>query len=653
MTEQYGDSPALKLINELGLKWKPVDKDQIELETCFHCGKTGYGHMYVTIYPSTSEYKNRDGLFTCHRCGHSGNYSGLPGYKPANIVAERQSKTRDPLPDVEACHKALLNDEDALEYLMVERGWSLDIIQKQKLGLTTTHFRETGEARALVFPYLVNQQAIWAKYRTLPSMPFSENNVPKAFSCPPGYDTVLYNSECLRDGLQAVVLVEGEADCVTALDRGITGICGVPGANNKKAEWISELDRSGVQKVYLCYDNDKVGQTAARSLANRIGIERCYKLVVPDGKDLNEWFAHKGGTLAAFEALKANAKQFDVDGVATGTDAVQEFLDDLKGKGSIDPKYKTPWSSVNLMVGFEEGDVIDILAPEKVGKTTLGLNLMEHMVASYGEDGVIICLEMTRARMARKWISLLSGVADNIPRTPEESIALTLDFLAAADMVQKRVAEREGKLYFCYPQYKSVDDIYSLIRDCIRRYGVKWVMVDNLQRLCDTTIGSKNRTQHLSEISKVTSQITKDYKIKMIRIIQPHRILPGKMVTTDNTDGSSQIGKDCDVTFTAHRDRIEEGSLEEFQAVGYVQGEGTFSNKMKLSVGLSRYSGGGYTTLDYDGARSKVSEFNLSAINQMVSNATKDVGYANQLRNLNIAVKPAVQGVPEAAEIRL
>jgi replicative DNA helicase len=200
---------------------------------------------------------------------------------------------------------------------------------------------------------------------------------------------------------------------------------------------------------------------------------------------------------------------------------------------------------------------------------------------------------------------------------------------------------REGRLYFCYPQYKSVDDIYKLLRDCIRRYGVKWIVLDNLQRLCDTTIGGKNRTQHLSEISKVTSQIAKDHKIQMIRILQPHRVGEGRMVNTDNVDGSSQIAKDCDSMITIHRDRMEAGSLEEFKAVGYVQGDGTCTNKMKVTVGLSRYSAGGYTTLDYDGARSRVTEFNLSHIAEIVKESTRDVGYTNQLRNLNIVPNPA------------
>ena len=38
-------------------------------------------------------------------------------------------------------------------------------------------------------------------------------------------------------------------------------------------------------------------------------------------------------------------------------------------------------------MGWEDGDILDIGAREKIGKTTFGLNLLDHMVKTYGEDG--------------------------------------------------------------------------------------------------------------------------------------------------------------------------------------------------------------------------------------------------------------------------
>lgn len=625
-------SPALQFIQSRGWDWKHATAPNIELETCPLCKKSGYGHCYMEIHGPADERKNRDGLFSCHKCGKSGNLYSLkqslgidapiPGVESRKDWSASAAEA-EPLPDIDACHQALLEDEAAMDYLINGRGFSPETIAERKIGIVPKrYFKETGEVKALVYPYLVNGNCVFVRFRTLPTMPLSDNKVPKAFSSPRGWDVPLYNQEVLRQGMTEVVMVEGEANAIAAMDHGIVNVCGVPGANTKKAEWIEVLDSLSLEKTYICYDKEKskVGQRAAQALASRIGVERCWKITLPDfdvetdegekrkGKDLNEWFVWGGGTVEAFEELKKEAVQFDVDGVASSKDAVDEFEEMLLGNG-IEPMYKSPWQDLNNIVGFDPGDVIDVLAPEKVGKTTFVLNMLEFIVNNYEESAAFICLEMTRAKMARKWISHLAQIADNIPKSAAEAEALKQAFLKAIPLVKDKAANREGDLLFCYPRYSSVDEIYQLMIQIIRRYGVKWIAIDNIQRLADTTPrGKKSRTEHLSEISKKLSQIAKDYDVQMIRILQPHRIEKGGMVSTDNVDGSSQIAKDCDCMITLHRDRADGVTSEMVKTLGHVESEVAFSPTMLVTVGLSRYSSGGYTTLVYDGARSTVNE---------------------------------------------
>src|ERR1700677_5304946 len=138
--------------------------------------------------------------------------------------------------------------------------------------------------------------------------------------------------------------------------------------------------------------------------------------------------------------------------------------------------------------------------------------MVEHMVNQYGDDGIFICLEMTRAKMARKWLAHVAQIDDNnVGLDDEDAEALKQKFLHAIPEVQAMVTNRPGELYFCSPTYRSMDDLYNLIRQVIRRYGVKWVVFDNIQRAADTTSQAKgaNRSEHLSQISKVLSQIAK------------------------------------------------------------------------------------------------------------------------------------------------
>lgn len=656
--ESFQGSPTLQLVQSQGWNFK-ISGSNIILEHCVWCQKPD--HMYLEIHGALDGQQQRDGLFMCQRCGASGNLYKLKqklGLAIAGVSSTKEwaasKQETEQLPDVDACHQALMDDEQALDYLCNIRGFSLDIIQRQKIGLTKHYFKATGkDTKALVYPYLVNDNIVWAKFRTLPD-PSDLKKVPKDFTSPKGWDSTLYNINALQEGCKEITLVEGEANVIAALDKDIDGICGVPGANSKKADWIDKLDN--VEKVYICYDKDtskksnKAGQKAAQAMASRIGIQKCYKIVLPDftivtedgserlGKDLNEWFVHGGGTKEEWEKLKENAQLFDVDGVASEKDALDEFMEELEGHGAGS---KYVWPLIADIAQFDEGDVIDILAPEKIGKTTLGLNLMEYMVDTYGEDGIIICTEMTRAKLARKWVSHKAQIADNQPKNPDEAAALTYQFKEVIPQLKEMAASREGNLYFCYPKYKTMDDVYKLIIDCIRRYGVKWIMVDNLQRLCDTTIGSRNRTQWLSEISKTLQQIAKDYGVQLVRILQPHRIGEGKLATSDSVDGASQVGKDCDWMLVANRNRIGEVTKKTFEQGGFIQSDCTFGPEMLLTCGLARYGAGGTTTLYYNGATSTVHKLTEGKIASMQAKANENVGYAAVKAALNM---PSAEG---------
>lgn len=660
--EELQSSTALQVIVSQGLNWRQGVGPNIEVEKCVMCGHDGY-HFRLEVHAKDDEERSRDGLFSCIRCGKGGNLTVLkqklgitiPGVEGRKDWGS-QSKEAEPLPDVESCHAALMADEAALDYLVNGRGFSLDVIQKQKLGLKESRFfRETGKVRALVYPYLIGGNCVWAHYRSLPTMPLHENKVPKCFSSPAGWDSTLYNGEILLPGIPDLVMVEGEANCISAIDKGFTNIVGVPGANFKKAAWIETLDKLGLEKIYICYDGDKVGQRAAQVLASRIGIERCYKIVLPvfyvvtdqgverQGKDLNEWFSH-GGTAEAFELLKQGATLFDVEGVASSGDSVQELLDEINGKG-VQPKYTTQWPGLNKYVGFDDGDIIDVLAPGKIGKTTFALNMIEHMVNQYGEDGIIICLEMTKAKLARKWVAHVAQIADNnVGLDDEDAEALKQEFLTKIPQVMNMAANRPGELYFCAPTYKTMDDLYAIIRQIIRRYGVSWIVFDNIQLAADTTSSSKgsNRTEHMSQISKKLAQINKEFGTKMIRILQPKKVMPGKMVSSGDVDGSSQIEKDCDCMIVLDRQAQGEMSKEDFQQQGFVDEAQSFGPEMFVGVALSRYSSGGRTTLYIDGARSTIKNVPDEVIKKMAdekAHKMEHVGHEAQMKKLGIQPK--------------
>ena len=625
---ELSKSKAFKLVLSQGWNWQGPAGGQIQVETCPFCKKKDF-KLYIAV--SDPEESSRDGLFMCHHgtCQKTGNLRVLEealGLRIAGVDsraewAGKQDK-QDALPDADMCHANLLGDAEAMDYLLSVRGFSNEIITRQKLGLKDkVYFNKAGETRALVIPYLsVEGNVIYAKYRTLPP-------AEKDFSCPRGWDAELYNAPALHDECTEIIMVEGEADALSLMSHGVENVVGVPGAGVRKASWIEVLDRVN-PKVYIMYDTDQAGTKGAQELASRIGIEKCLKINLPKGvKDINAYF-QGGGTVEGFEDMKKHAVLFDVTGVTSSKDALQQLEDELNGKVDLAPTYVTPWPELNKLVGFEDGDVIDIVAPEKVGKTTFGLNLLDHMVKTYGEDGLLVCLEMTQARLARKWVSLVTNFEDKItePGTAESKAKLAELKLAVVN-AREIQRSRGADLYFAYPQLvKEPEDVFKLIRDCIRRYGVKWVMFDNVQRLCDDTLKNQgHRTVHMSQISKQFAKIAKDYRIKLIRILQPKRIEKGQIITTNDVDGSSQVAKDCDSMITMWRSVLGEMKKSEYEeeSVGFAETVQSFDPKTKLTVGLSRYSSGGSCYVYCDGARSQFRSYSEEQKAQLNANLQK------------------------------
>lgn len=655
--ESMQGSGALQLVLQQGWEWKTGTKPNIILSKCPYCTKTD--HCYMECHGSNSDTKQRDGLHICMKCGKSNNLYGLkqhlglitPGVASQKDWASSEKKA-DELPDVEGLHTALLNDSEALDYLVNIRGISLDTIKKCKLGLKEKHFfKSTGDVRALVIPYILNGNCIWAKYRTLPD-PNDLKKIPKDFNSPHGWDSTLFNVEILKEGMPEVILVEGEMDCICALDKGINNTCGVPGANIRKAEWVTKLDQ--VEKVFILYDNDKVGQKAAQELACRVGIEKCWKIVLPiftvttedgkirNGKDINEWFTSGSGSLEKFEVLKAKAVLFDVEGTKGIVDALDELTEEIEGKGA---GQKYIWPLIKDLVQFDEGDCIMLLGPEKSGKSVVGMNLVEYMVEEYQEVGAIVCLEMTRAKQARRWVCHKSGICDDLPKTVEDAQNLTAQFKDAIPKVKEIAANRQGDLLLCYPHYTTEEDIYKLIIDIIRRYGATWIMVDNLQLLCDTTIKGRNRTEHLSQLSKRLTKIGKDYGVQMVILLQPHRIGENQLATSNSVDGASQVAKDADVFLTINRSRTSEVTKDMLTQGAFIQTEGSFAPEMLMTCSLSRYSAGGSTTLYFNGATSTVHTLTEGKIAAMNDGASKGIGYQKQSEALNMPLKALKQAL--------
>lgn len=574
-----------------------LSDDHIILEFCPICNNSNW-KCYMRFTP------DKDGLWDCKVCGENGNLYQLMefnGDKMNNVMSMRDvalaGSERDPLPNVELCAKRLFEESEdtelpALEYL-VGRGFTIDVIERYKLGIENKFGK-----RWLVIPYFHKDKVVFAKYRSLPPDE-------KDFMSPKGYEAPLFNEDCLTQGMDELIFVEGEADTLALLSKGIENVVGVPGANVKKLVWINKLDRIAPKTMYLLYDNDEVGQNAAKAMAQRIGIDKVKSIVLPEftytdengeekpGKDINEWF-RAGNPVESLEALKAEAKFFHVDGVQSVAEIVNEIKKDILDNGSLEPKWVFRMESMRRLVGgFEEGDVCGLMAEGKVGKTSLAIQLLDELIEDYDESGFMFCQEMRPKRLVRKWIALKT-------ETPEKDFTT-----ATVDAALSLAAQRNADYLFGYTNNRKIKDVCDTIRQVVRRYGVKFVVFDHLQLLCKSL---EHSSQEIGMIAKEFKALAMELGIFIILIIQPNRVREGEIISARNALGSSEIEKAVDVMLCMHRERVGKVSGEEFAAMGFLETDTNFAPEVLIRADLTRFTAGGTTTIKMLGDISKFVE---------------------------------------------
>jgi len=560
----------------------------------------------------------------------------------AQVRPAAKKSTPEVPPDPEIAHKALLEDTEVMNFLNDSVGFSMATIKRAKLGLAKRKFSPrtaTAEeklnwppSRALTFPYFRKGKCYGVKYKTLPPEE-------KDFRYTKDVDLGLYNEDVIKKDMESLILVEGEKDCLTLLDRGYDNVVGIPGAKVKNAFWADMLDLP--KKLYLCMDNDEVGVEGAKAFATRFGIERIHIVNIPHlemdepvidkhgtrttTSDVTDFF-QAGGTKEQFDELLAEAKAIDIEGVTSMQDAFDEIIADYEERGNLDRKYKFMWPSVNLKAkGIDDGDLIVILAARKVGKTTFVLNQLEHMLTTHGINIHFECMEMTPKQLTKKWAAMHMGTNEDDMTIAQFKEAKAFD------------RARNNHFYFTQSSPKTEDEAFNIMRKTARRYGIGAGAFDNLQLLVDTTIPRSDRNQRPAYISSITKKFKKlagELKYPLFLISQPKNVPDGEMVSGNDSEGSGATANDCDLLLTLNRDREAKMKMASMASLGKFETNASHSSVMYVETAYSRRSEGGFVTLKIDGAKSIIREFSSEEAN---ANTIKTLANGIQIINEEVA----------------
>lgn len=578
---------ATEYLQSKGLEYR-IQSGQAVLKICPFCGD-----------PKSHFYLDQDeGAFYCHKCQERGNLVTLqkhygdyqerntmnrPFTKPQGSVKQafgdkdKPYHVLDEKKAVEA-NERLLSDKDGLHYVTDNRGINLATVKAFKIGLTA----DKDGARWLTIPHYEKGKLINIKSRSLPP---AEKDFRRVKDC----RSVLFNADAIEAHKDEIYLTEGELDAVTLWDQGIKNVIGTTtGAGSFDPLWIDQLQ--AVKKIILCYDPDEAGQKGAREAARRLGYDRCFNVVLPDGQDVNEYF-QAGHDLFDFQALVNQARQFDVAGIMTVADGLKQYRDESQRPDQA-TGIRTGWPSVDRIIkaGFMPGELVVLGAPPKIGKSTLALQIVTYN-ALQDVPSLFFCLEMRPMKIIQK-------VMQYHNRSEEIGIA----------EIEKARIDFKGKplcLGYCY-QRPTLDGIIETLKAAIKRYGLKLVCFDHLHFLCRSI---NNQVQEIGLAVQSFKFLAEELEIPIILIAQPRKIQADSIMTAMDLKDSASIFSDCDHLIILHRAR-KASTSKEVKEGATLQTE-AYDPVTMVRVEASRYNRGGECLLYYHGVYSRFDEIDL------------------------------------------
>lgn len=540
---------------------------QLVIKICPFCNDEKW-HFYIS--------PDEGGPFFCHKCNEKGNLFTLKKHLGdiQQTIRPAFSKPQFKTPAqgmAEKYHQALLADKETLKHLK-QRGIKEESIKCFMLGVY-----QKDKSKWLSIPHYLNKKVLNIKFRSLPPDK-------KTFRRIPGCRSILFNADSLK-GQKEVYITEGEIDAITLVQAGIENVVsGTTGAGSFDPEWIDQLKH--LTKIFLVYDADKKGQEGARSLAKRLGYNRCFNIVLPENQDPND-FLNTGHDIFDFQKLANEAHQFDLPGVISvgaAIDLLSQEANSNKTTGLL-----TPWGNVNTLIkGFKPGDLIVLSAPPKTGKTSWALDISKFLVLD-SIPVLFYCLEMRPERLIKKVIQSHYR-RENLP---PESIEIAKNELSGVP------------LYLAYSFKKQkLEAVLNKMREAIKRYDLRFVVFDNLHFLIRSVT---NVNEELGQAVQGFKLLAEEMEIPIMAIAQPRKRESGsrdEIMRADDIKYSNSIHADCDQMIILHRKRIA-SKAREVDSQNFIAKTESLDPVTLVRAEAHRYGAGGETLLYFHGKYSR------------------------------------------------
>lgn len=415
----------------------------------------------------------------------------------------------------------------AYEYLVGVRGIYPETLAAYKI---------TSKGDMIYFPFMVGSETKLVKARKAVD---GDKPKPTSQDCEP----ILFGWQVVGQDDRMLIITEGEIDALSWHSYGFPAVS-VPfgGGKGGKHNWIeNDYERlEQFEKIYLSMDMDEAGEEAARDIANRLGMHRCYRVNL-SLKDANSCLAAGIPAELMAKALK-EAKEFTPEELNRPSSYLDEVMDLFYPKDEVKIGYTMPYDKLaSKDLYFRPAELTLWSGASGHGKSQVLSDCIPHWM----QEGGIPCLASLEMapRQSLKRIVKQTG---NVDRPTEGYLKACMDYLDTSLLIYNKV----GKA--------SVSHMLEIFDYAHSRYGCDIFIVDSLMRLgiaSDDYTGQENAVYQM--VDWVISR-----NVHLHLVAHSRKSAPGQGPGgTEDVKGASEIGSNAFNILTIWRNREHEEKI--------------------------------------------------------------------------------------------
>lgn len=382
--------------------------------------------------------------------------------------------------------------------------------------------REDSHGNGVFNFYDTNDVLTMVKYRPSHTVT-KESKQPKTW-CQSGADTspLLFNMNRVNTS-KPLLICEGETDCASVIEAGYLNTVSVPlGAGN--LHWIEEnwdwLDE--FESIIIWSDNDEAGEKMRKDCIYRLGTWRTKYIVTPnyyersDGRkiplnDINDCL-QVGGKEFVLELI-SDAKDVPVKSVIDYSEIEELDISDMEG---VTTGIK-PLDRELLKIFY--GTLTILSGRPGSGKTSI----IDQTIARTIDNNLPVFLfskEMPE-RMSANWFNtIIAGRRNMDEKTTKDGRKYHIVPFAT----QKKMQSFYKKKLLIYKddEPNDVESVLKSAEECVRKYGAKLIVLDNLMML-DLQCAESDKNTAQTNLVNTLIKFSSKFNVATVLVAHPRK----------------------------------------------------------------------------------------------------------------------------------